>query len=160
MRPGRWRTWYLHLLAFWASCAFGEYVLIERYYIRSTFWFLSTPAFSSCITYEEMASDHQGSAPAWEGHPRSWRRYTKEASWFVLPAKLKALCGVQAHRQARRICSFARHVLECGGESMANFLVRQTLGYEEFSEALARLWEEQRHHAGRDDLWFAGGLTR
>ena len=29
------------------------------------------------------------------------------------------------------------------GESMANFLVRETLGYEEFSEALIRLWEEQ-----------------
>ena len=29
------------------------------------------------------------------------------------------------------------------GESMANFLVRETLGYEEFSEAFKRLWEEQ-----------------
>ena len=29
------------------------------------------------------------------------------------------------------------------GETMANFLVRETLGYEEFSQALVRLWEEQ-----------------
>ena len=29
------------------------------------------------------------------------------------------------------------------GESMANFLVRETLGYEEFAEALQRLWEER-----------------
>ena len=29
------------------------------------------------------------------------------------------------------------------GENMSTFLVRETLGYEEFSEALTRLWEEQ-----------------
>ena len=43
------------------------------------------------------------------------------------------------------------------GEGMATFLVRETLGYEEFAEALMRLWEE---HTGVDPLAGDFGLPR
>ena len=137
--------------------------------------------------YEEMASDHQGAVPAWDGHPRSWRRYTKEVSWFVAAtptskrryvaskligkltgsARLLAMSWNRAEFDndngtllllrklaasplVRRTLPNTAAIMQQylgfkrrGGESMANFLVRETLGYEEFSEALVRLWEEQ-----------------
>ena len=134
-----------------------------------------------------MASDHAGTVPTWDGQPRSWRRCTKEVSWYVastptskrryvasrligkltgsarllamswnraefdnVNGTLMLLRKLAASPLVRRTLPNTAAIMQQylgfkrrSGETMANFLVRETLGYEEFSEALVRLWEEQ-----------------
>ena len=135
-----------------------------------------------------MSDNKDGSSiPAWDGSARSWRRYTREVSWWVHstpvhkrrycasrllsrltgPARLLAISwskvgfdapdGVKKFLQrlassplvrrslpnAAAICQQYFGFKRNQGESIQNFLVRETLMHEEFVEALVRLHEDK-----------------
>ena len=76
----------------------------------------------------------------------SWNRQECDSQdgTLILPRKLAASPLVR--RTLHNIAAITQQYLSFKrrpGETMATFLVRETLGYEEFSEALQRLWEEQ-----------------
>ncbi|CAE7548364.1 unnamed protein product, partial [Symbiodinium necroappetens] len=126
--------------------------------------------------------------PAWDGHPKGWRRYAREVAWFVQgtkhnqrrclatrligrltgSARLLAMSWPQGEfdndlgvliylrklaqsplvrrslPNAAAIMSQYFQFKRQPGESITTFLVRETLGFEEFNEALVRLREERQ----------------
>ncbi|CAK9102509.1 unnamed protein product [Durusdinium trenchii] len=81
--------------------------------------------------------------PSWDGSSRTWRRYLKEVSWFAggtKPAQRKSLPNAAAIMS--EYFSFKRRPQE----PIAQFLARESLGFEEFAEALAQLKEEKEGH--------------
>ena len=129
-----------------------------------------------------------GAIPAWDGHPKGWRRYAREVAWYVQgtkhtqrrylatrligrltgSARLLAMSWPQAEfdndlgvliflrklaqsplvrrslPNAAAIMSQYFQFRRQPGEPITNFLVRETLGFEEFNEALVRLREERQ----------------
>ena len=88
----------------------------------------------------------------------SWNRQECDSQdgTLILPRKLAASPLVR--RTLHNIAAITQQYLSFKrrpGETMATFLVRETLGYEKFSEALQRLWEEQ---AGVDPAKLNYGL--
>ena len=88
----------------------------------------------------------------------SWNRQECDSQdgTLILPRKLAASPLVR--RTLHNIAAITQQYLSFKrrpDETMATFLVRETLGYEEFSEALQRLWEEQ---AGVDPAKLNYGL--
>ena len=125
--------------------------------------------------------------PSWDGSARTWRRYTREVSWFVQatpvhkrrycsskllgrlsgPARLLAMSwskmafdspdGTRLLLQRLAASPLVRKTLPNAAaicqqyfsfkrnpqESIGNFLVRETLVHEEFTEAIIRLHEEK-----------------
>ena len=141
------------------------------------------------MPFRDGGSDGGGSAiPAWDGHPKGWRRYAREVAWYVQgtkhnqrrylatrligrltgSARLLAMSWPQAEfdndsgvliflrklaqsplvrrslPNAAAIMSQYFQFKRQPGESITNFLVRETLGFEEFNEALVRLREERQ----------------
>ena len=135
-----------------------------------------------------MADSRDASSiPSWDGSARTWRRYTREVSWFVQstpvhkrrycaskllsrlsgPARLLAMSwskigfdapdGTKLFLQrlassplvrrslpnAAAICTQYFGFRRNSGESIQNFLVRETLVHEEFIEAIIRLHEDK-----------------
>ena len=128
------------------------------------------------------------SIPAWDGHPKGWRRYAREVAWYVQgtkhtqrrylatrligrltgAARLLAMSWPQAEfdndlgvliylrklaqsplvrrslPNAAAIMSQYFQFRRQPGEAITTFLVRETLGFEEFNEALVRLREERQ----------------
>ena len=135
-----------------------------------------------------MADAHDKSlVPTWDGQARTWRKYTREVSWFIQstpvykrrycasklltrlsgPARLLAMSwskvefdspsGTKLLLQrlassplerrslpnAADICQQYFSFRRQPGESIGNFLVRETLVHEEFVESIIRLHEEK-----------------
>ena len=132
-------------------------------------------------------SDREARVPGWDGSARTWRRYTREVSWYVRstpvakrrycahrlvsrlqgPARLLAMAwpdaafdhadGVKEFlrrlassplvRQnlpnAAAICQQYFSFKKNPGESMQSYLVRESLCFAEFGEAITRLHEEK-----------------
>ena len=128
------------------------------------------------------------SIPAWDGHPKGWRRYAREVAWYVQgtkhtqrrylatrligrltgSARLLAMSWPQGEfdndlgvliylrklaqsplvrrslPNAAAIMSQYFQFRRQPGEAITTFLVRETLGFEEFNEALVRLREERQ----------------
>ncbi|CAJ1342921.1 unnamed protein product, partial [Effrenium voratum] len=98
--------------------------------------------------------------PTWDGAPKGWRRNCKEVAWYVRgnkqsmrkylatrliskltgTARLLAMSWSQAEFDTEDgVTNFKRY----NNEKVADFLVRETLGFEEFQEALIRLKQER-----------------
>ena len=115
-----------------------------RRYTKEVAWFVSsTPVQKRRYAASKLISKLQGPARllamSWNlsefDSPQGTLILLKKLS--VSPLVRKTLPNTAAILQ--QYLGFRRRP----GESMATFLVRETLGYEEFTEALARLWEEQ-----------------
>ena len=115
-----------------------------RRYTKEVAWFVaSTPTKKGRYVASKLISGLPGPAPLLA---MSWSRTEFDSPDGTLNL-LKKLVGSPFVRKTlpntaailQQYLGFKRQP----GESMANFLVRETLGYEEFSEALIRLWEEQ-----------------
>ncbi|OLQ15076.1 hypothetical protein AK812_SmicGene734 [Symbiodinium microadriaticum] len=141
------------------------------------------------MPFREGGGDGGGSTiPAWDGHPKGWRRYAREVAWFVQgtkhnqrrylatrligrltgSARLLAMSWPQGEfdndlgvliylrklaqsplvrrslPNAAAIMSQYFQFKRQPGENITTFLVRETLGFEEFNEALVRLREERQ----------------
>eukprot|EP00438_Fugacium_kawagutii_P021819 Skav230869 [mRNA] locus=scaffold1335:307503:315465:- [translate_table: standard] len=116
-----------------------------RRYTKEVAWYVSsTPVQKRRYVASKLIGKLQGPARLLA---MSWNRgeFDSPSGTLTLLKKLsasplvrKTLPNTAAIMQ--QYLSFRRRQ----GESMATFLVRETLGYEEFSEALQRLWEEQQ----------------
>ena len=115
-----------------------------RRYTKEVAWFVaSTPTKKRRYVASKLISRLSGPARLLA---MSWSRTEFDSPDGTLNL-LKKLAGSPLVRKTlpntaailQQYLGFRRQ----SGESMANFLVRETLGYEEFSEALIRLWEEQ-----------------
>ena len=115
-----------------------------RRYTKEVAWYVSsTPVNKRRYVASKLISQLQGTARLLA---MSWNRseFASNGGTLVLLRKLAASPLVRQTLPntaaiLQQYLSFKRRP----GESMANFLVRETLGYEEFAEALQRLWEER-----------------
>ena len=115
-----------------------------RRYTKEVAWYVSsTPVNKRRYVASKLISQLQGTARLLA---MSWNRSEFDSNGGTL-VLLRKLAASPLVRQTlpntaailQQYLSFKRRP----GESMANFLVRETLGYEEFAEALQRLWEER-----------------
>ncbi|CAE7260736.1 unnamed protein product [Symbiodinium sp. CCMP2592] len=139
------------------------------------------------MPFVDQGGGSTGPTPTWDGHPKGWRRYAREVSWYVQgtkhgqrrylatrliskltgSARLLAMSWPQAEFDSEQgVLIFLRRLAQSPlvrrslpnaaaimtqyfqfkrmpGEPITNFLVRETLGFEEFQEALLRLREER-----------------
>ena len=116
-----------------------------RRYTKEVAWFVSsTPVEKRRYAASKLIGRLQGPARLLA---MSWQR-SKFDSVDGTATFLRKLASSPLVRQTlpntaailQQYLSFRRRQ----GESMSTFLVRETLGYEEFAEALQRLWEEKQ----------------
>ena len=115
-----------------------------RRYTKEVAWFVaSTPVSKRRYVASRLVSQLQRPARLLA---MSWHRseFDSNAGTLILLRKLASSPLVR--RTLPNTAAILQQYLgfkRRHGESMANFLVRETLGYEEFAEALQRLWEER-----------------
>ena len=115
-----------------------------RRYTKEVAWFVaSTPVHKRRYVASRLISQLQGTARLLA---MSWNRSEFDCNGGTLLLLRKLASSPLVRRTLPNTAAILQQYLSFKrrpGESMANFLVRETLGYEEFAEALQRLWEER-----------------
>lgn len=115
-----------------------------RRYTKEVAWFVaSTPVSKGRYVASRLISQLQGPARLLA---MSWHRSEFDSNAGILILLRKLASSPLVRRTLPNTAAILQQYLgfkRRHGESMANFLVRETLGYEEFAEALQRLWEER-----------------
>ena len=115
-----------------------------RRYTKEVAWFVaSTPVHKRRYVASKLIGRLQGPARLLA---MSWNRGEFDAPDGTLTFLRKLSSSPLVRRTLPNTAAILQQYLSFrrrGSENMATFLVRETLGYEEFSEALIRLWEER-----------------
>ena len=127
-----------------------------RRYTKEVAWFVtSTPVHKRRYVASKLIGRLQGPARLLA---MSWNRLEFDSQEGTLLFLRKLAASPLVRRTLPNTAAILQQYLAFRrrpGESMASFLVRETLGFEEFTEALNRLWEEQ---TGVDQAQLSFGL--
>ena len=116
-----------------------------RRYTKEVAWFVSsTPVEKRRYAASKLIGRLQGPARLLA---MSWQRSEFDSQDGTAIYLRKLACSPLVRQTLPNTAAILQQYLgfrRRQGESMSNFLVRETLGYEEFAEALQRLWEEKQ----------------